>query len=68
MFGDDFYALLSGLCRAPERFESFTRTVHDLLVRDSHGLGVQAPPALSLPAAQRLARAAAWLHDRVVAA
>jgi hypothetical protein len=41
VFGDDFYALLSGLCAAPDRVPEFTRLFRLLLHADSHALGIR---------------------------
>jgi hypothetical protein len=41
VFGDDFYALLSGLCLATERVAEFTRLFRLLVHADSLGLGVR---------------------------
>jgi hypothetical protein len=41
VFGDDFYALLSGLCVVEEKFAEFSRLVRLLVRLDSHALGVR---------------------------
>jgi hypothetical protein len=41
VFGDDFYALLSGMCATPERVPEFTRLFRLLLHADSHALGIR---------------------------
>jgi len=41
VFGDDFYALLSGLCAVPDKVPELTRLVRRLLHADAHALGVR---------------------------
>lgn len=41
VFGDDFYAHISGLALQPEQFATFTATVRELTLHDSHRLGVR---------------------------
>jgi hypothetical protein len=51
VFGDDFYAMISSLCLAPDRFEEFTRSVKLLVKMDAHALGTRRRRYLYTPPA-----------------
>lgn len=62
---DDFYSVLTGTSRTPDRFEALIALVHDLVRRDDHGLGIRrrrfeyAPPSAFQP--RRHSLATEWL-------
>ena len=41
VFGDDFYAVASAVCYRPDQFEEVTKLVREIVVTDTHALGVR---------------------------
>jgi len=41
VFGDDFYSVVSAVCYRAEEFEELTKLVRDLVVSDTHALGLR---------------------------